>query len=56
MALADYLAELDSLAREAAAAFGAAGDAAALEETRVQFLGAKNGRIKAVAKGSRLGR
>ena len=51
MALADYLAELDSLAREAAAAFGAAGDAAALEEARVQFLGAKSGRLKAVQKG-----
>ena len=51
MALADYLAELDSLAREAAAAFGAAGDAVALEDARVQFLGAKNGRLKAVQKG-----
>ncbi len=51
MALADYLAELDSLAQEAAAAFGAAADAAALEEARVQFLGAKNGRLKAVQKG-----
>jgi phenylalanyl-tRNA synthetase alpha chain len=51
MALADYLAELDSLAREAAAAFAAASDAAALEEARVQFLGAKNGRLKAVQKG-----
>jgi phenylalanyl-tRNA synthetase alpha chain len=51
MALADYLAELDSLARDAATAFGAAGDAAALEEARVQFLGAKSGRLKAVQKG-----
>ena len=51
MALADYLAELDSLVREATVAFAAAADAAALEETRVQFLGAKNGRLKAVQKG-----
>ena len=51
MALADYLTELDSLARDAEAAFGAAGDAAALEEARVQFLGAKSGRLKAVQKG-----
>ncbi len=51
MALADYLAELDSLVREATVAFAAAADAAALEETRVHFLGAKNGRLKAVQKG-----
>ena len=51
MALADYLAELNSLAHDAAAAFGAAGDAAALEEARVQFLGAKSGRLKSVQKG-----
>jgi phenylalanyl-tRNA synthetase alpha chain len=51
MALADYLAELDSLARDATVAFGAADDAAALEEARVEFLGAKNGRLKAVQKG-----
>jgi phenylalanyl-tRNA synthetase alpha chain len=51
MALADYLAELESLAGEAAAAFTAAGDAAALEEARVEFLGAKNGRLKAAQKG-----
>jgi phenylalanyl-tRNA synthetase alpha chain len=51
MALADYLVQLESLARKAAAAFGAAGDAAALEEARVQFLGAKSGRLKAVQKG-----
>lgn len=51
MALADYLAELDLLARDAAAAFGAAGDDAALEAARVQFLGAKSGRLKAAQKG-----
>ena len=51
MALADYLAELDSLARDAAAAFETAGDVAALEAARVQFLGAKSGRLKAIQKG-----
>ena len=50
MALADYLAELDLLAHKATAAFAAAGDAAALEEARIEYL-AKNGRIKAVQKG-----
>ena len=51
MALADFLAELDALAREATAAFAAAGDAAALEAARIEFLGAKSGRLKAVQKG-----
>jgi len=51
MALAEFLAELDALAREATAAFAAAGDASALETARVQFLGAKSGRLKAVQKG-----
>jgi phenylalanyl-tRNA synthetase alpha chain len=51
MALAEYLAELDALAQDAATAFGAAGDAAALEGARVQFLGAKSGRLKAAQKG-----
>lgn len=51
MALADYLAELDLLARDAAAAFDAASDDDALEAARVQFLGAKSGRLKAAQKG-----
>ena len=51
MALADFLSELDCLARDATAAFAAAGDAAALEAARVEFLGAKSGRLKAVQKG-----
>ncbi len=51
MALAEYLSELDALLGEATAAFGAAGGAAALEAARVEFLGAKNGRLKAVQKG-----
>ena len=51
MALAEFLAELDALAREATAAFAAAGNDAAMEAARVQFLGAKSGRLKAVQKG-----
>ena len=51
MALADFLAELDELARQATAAFDAAADADALEAARVEFLGAKSGRLKDVQKG-----
>jgi len=51
MALADFLAELDLLARDAENAFSSAGDAEALESARVVFLGAKSGRLKAVQKG-----
>lgn len=51
MALSDFLTELDSLLHDAAAAFETAGDDAALEAARVQFLGAKSGRLKAVQKG-----
>jgi phenylalanyl-tRNA synthetase alpha chain len=51
MALAEFLAELDELARQATAAFDAAADGDALEAVRVQFLGAKSGRIKEVQKG-----
>jgi len=51
MTLAEFLAELDQLAREATAAFDAAGDADALEAARIEFLGAKSGRLKAVQKG-----
>ncbi len=51
MALADFLAELDELQSAATAAFNAAGDAEAFEAARIEFLGAKNGRLKAVQKG-----
>jgi len=51
MALAEFLAELDELAREALAALAAAGDAVALEAARIKFLGAKSGRLRAVQKG-----
>ncbi len=51
MSLADFLAELDHLSTDGASAFAAARDAAAIEAARVEFLGAKSGRLKAVQKG-----
>ena len=51
MPLAEFLADLDQLCREAQAAFDAAADAAALEAARIEFLGMKSGRIKAAQKG-----
>jgi phenylalanyl-tRNA synthetase alpha chain len=51
MATADYLAELDALLSAATERFAAAEDAAALEAARVEFLGAKSGRIKSAQKG-----
>ncbi len=51
MALAEFLAELDDLVRQANAQFEAAADEAALETARVEFLGAKSGRLKAIQKG-----
>jgi phenylalanyl-tRNA synthetase alpha chain len=50
MAVSEFLAQLDDLAQEAQAAFDAAGDLDALETARVEFLGAKNGRLKTVQK------
>jgi len=51
MPLADFVAELDRLLADATAALDAADDAAALEAARVEFLGAKSGRLKAAQKG-----
>jgi len=51
MALSDFLAELDALAREATTAMEAASDDESLEAVRVEFLGAKSGRFKHVQKG-----
>jgi len=51
VALADFLAELDALAAEARKAFEKAADDAAVEAARVEFLGAKSGRLKAAQKG-----
>ncbi len=50
MALTDFLTELDQLGTEAVRAFDAAEDREALEAVRVQFLGAKQGRLKSVQK------
>ena len=51
MALADFLADLDELVAQAAAAFESAADGEALEAARIEFLGAKSGRLKNVQKG-----
>ena len=50
MSLAAFLAELDALAADAHTAFSAANDQAALEAARVEFLGAKSGRLKSTQK------
>ncbi len=50
MALAEFLEELDELADAAVAAFAAATDPETLECARIEFLGAKKGRLKAVQK------
>jgi len=51
MALADFTKQLDALATEAVRAFDSAATAEALEGARVEFLGAKQGRLKAAQKG-----
>ncbi|MEM8864113.1 MAG: phenylalanine--tRNA ligase subunit alpha [Planctomycetota bacterium] len=51
MALSDFIADLESLASDAQAAFDKAVDLDALEASRVEFLGAKAGRLKAIQKG-----
>jgi phenylalanyl-tRNA synthetase alpha chain len=51
MSLAVFLAELDRLILDATGAFAAAPDADALEAARIDFLGAKSGRLKAAQKG-----
>ncbi len=50
MALAEFLQQLDDLASAADQAFGSAGDSDSLEAARVEYLGAKQGRLKAVQK------
>ncbi|TWU40422.1 phenylalanine--tRNA ligase subunit alpha [Novipirellula artificiosorum] len=50
MSLESFLSTLDELEQEALAAFDAASDAGALEESRVRFLGAKKGALKDVQK------
>lgn len=51
MALADFTKQLDELAAHAVQAFGSAVTAEAVEAARVEFLGAKQGRLKAAQKG-----
>lgn len=51
MSLANFLGELDQLLTDAQARFGQASDADAIEAARVEFLGAKSGRLKGVQKG-----
>ncbi|MEO8495613.1 MAG: phenylalanine--tRNA ligase subunit alpha [Planctomycetota bacterium] len=51
MALADFLQQLDQLAAEAVAAFDSAGDADAFEAARIEFVGAKSGKLTAAQKG-----
>ena len=51
MALADFVADLDALNDASQRTFAAAADAAALEAARVEFLGAKAGRLKSAQQG-----
>ncbi len=51
MALAEYLTELEALLTDAQAAFAAAKSPEALEAARIEFLGAKSGRLKSAQKG-----
>ncbi len=48
--VADFLSRLEDLQREARAAFTAAADAPALDRTRIEFLGAKKGRLRLAQK------
>ncbi len=50
MALDEYLAQLDDFQMAAARAFVEAPDADALEAARIEYLGAKSGRMKAIQK------
>jgi phenylalanyl-tRNA synthetase alpha chain len=51
VALADFIAALDELSAAAAAAFQTASNSEQLEAARVEFLGAKSGRLKEAQKG-----
>lgn len=51
MALADFVAELDALSDAAQLAFAAVTDSAALEAARVDYTGAKAGKLKAAQQG-----
>ena len=51
MPIDQFVQTLEALTEEAQASFAKAGDADQLDEARVEFLGAKKGRLKAVQKG-----
>jgi phenylalanyl-tRNA synthetase alpha chain len=51
MALADFLQQLDDLAAAATDAFESAAETESLEAARIDFLGAKSGKLKAAEKG-----
>ncbi len=51
MALDEFLASLDRVAGQAQAAFAAAADSGAIEAARIELLGAKGGRLRAIQKG-----
>lgn len=51
MSLAQFIGDLDALLTEARERFGSASDAAMVEAARVDFLGAKSGRLKSAQKG-----
>src|SRR5262245_58327301 len=51
MQLTEFVAQLDALAAAAMGAFGSAADAAALEAARIEYVGAKSGKLKDAQKG-----
>jgi phenylalanyl-tRNA synthetase alpha chain len=51
LSLANFIAELDQLAAAGKSAFDSAADSATVEVARVEFLGAKSGKLKAAQKG-----
>ena len=51
MQLTEFISGLDALAAAATAAFDGAADAAALEAARIEYLGAKSGKLKDAQKG-----
>ena len=51
MPLTDFISTLDTLQADATQAFNSAQDADALEAARIEFLGAKSGRLKEAQKG-----
>ena len=48
--MSDFLSQLDTLLADATKTFSAAADAEAIEAARIEFLGAKSGRLKSVQK------